>query len=106
MEASPRYLHARALYQAVVDGVSQIDVSVHAAECLQVAKSGEADIEIALGINERFQRAVLQRLSQHLFIEVRAASEDVRVPIDEPGQNGRVGEIEHLITRRDVHVIR
>jgi hypothetical protein len=51
------------LNKPVVDGVSQIDVAVHASECLQIAERGEPDIKIALCIHERFQSTILQGFS-------------------------------------------
>ena len=89
--------HARAGDDALLDRLLEADVGVARALGAEVAHRREAGEQRVARVVRRAGDAERERLVQHLIVPRRLVvrmQQQVRVPLDEPGQQRRAGQVD------------
>ena len=89
-------LHAWTLYYTAIDGIAQIHIAVHGAQCLQITEGREPDHQVLLRIGQSGESPVLIGVAQNLHFQIRAIAEHVCVSVDQTRKNGGVAQIDYL----------
>ncbi len=93
-------------HHPLVDRPLQLHVGVAGALGAQVPLGGEAAHQGARGVASRAQHPIGRRLLQHLVVPedlVVGAEQQVRVELDQPGDQGLAGQGDHSGARRGRH---
>ena len=107
-DAAGSNFQARAGNQALIDGVAYVDVAVHRAFGFDVAHGGEAGFEIFFHVERGEDGAVLPGLLEEDVVVVRVVGigeHDVRVAIDQAGEDGGLGEVDDVRAGGDLDLV-